>query len=83
MSGRRILIVDDEPDIRRLLGDALEAHGYVIETAADAAEAVRKGGLFLPDLVLLDIMLPDADGFNVYERLRATAPPTSAAPSSS
>ncbi len=70
MSGRRILIVDDEPDIRRLLGDTLESHGYVVETAADAAEAVRKGGLFLPDLVLLDIMLPDADGFSVYERLR-------------
>ena len=62
MNGRRILIVDDEPDIRRIVADTLTSHGYVVETAADGLEGVRKGGLFLPDLVLLDIMMPDMDG---------------------
>ncbi len=70
MNGRRILVIDDEPDIRRMLETTLTDHGYVVETAADGLEGVRKGALFLPDLVLLDIMMPDMDGFTVYERLR-------------
>ena len=70
MSGRRILIIDDEPDLRRIVADTLTSHGYVVETAADGTEGTRKGALFLPDLVLLDIMMPDMDGFTVYERLR-------------
>jgi len=71
MSGRRILVVDDEPDIRRVLADTLTSHGYVVETAADGLEGTRKGALFLPDLVLLDIMMPDMDGFEVCRRLKA------------
>jgi DNA-binding response OmpR family regulator len=71
MSMRRILVVDDEPDILRLVKEALVDAGYGVETAACGTEAVRKGALLLPDLVLLDIMMPDLDGFVVYERLRA------------
>ena len=71
MSGRRILIVDDEPDIRRLVGEALEVTGYDVHTAANGEEAIRAASLYIPDLVLLDIMMPDMDGFTVYERLRA------------
>lgn len=70
MGKRRILVVDDEPDIRRLVSAALDASGYDVHTAANGAEAVREASLCLPDLVLLDVMMPDADGFAVYERLR-------------
>ncbi|MCX6362725.1 MAG: response regulator [Actinobacteria bacterium] len=68
---KRILVVDDEPDIRRLVAQALEVTGYDVQTAANGAEALRAASLFIPDLVLLDIMMPDMDGFAVYERLRA------------
>ena len=67
---KRILVVDDEPDLRRLVAEALTGSGYDVQTAANGAEAVRAAGLYLPDLVLLDIMMPDADGFTVYGRLR-------------
>ncbi|HQF51616.1 MAG TPA: response regulator, partial [Thermoleophilia bacterium] len=67
---KRILVVDDEPDIRRLVAEALQSNGYDVRTAANGGEAVRTGALFLPDLVLLDIMMPDMDGFTVYEKLR-------------
>ncbi|NLG64989.1 MAG: response regulator [Actinobacteria bacterium] len=68
---QRILVVDDEADIRRLIREALGAAGYDVATAASGKEAVRVGSTFLPDLVLLDVMMPDADGFTVYEWLRA------------
>ena len=68
---RRILVVDDEPDIRVLVDEALTMAGYDVTTAANGAEAVSKAAATLPDLVLLDIVMPDADGFTVYERLRA------------
>jgi DNA-binding response OmpR family regulator len=70
MSRRRILVVDDDPDLRRIVGDALEGAGYDVRAAADGREAVSTASLYLPDLVLLDVMMPDADGFTVYERLR-------------
>ncbi len=68
---RRILVVDDEPDIRLLVDEALTMAGYDVTTAANGAEALSKAAATLPDLVLLDIVMPDADGFTVYERLRA------------
>lgn len=67
---QRILVVDDEPDIRRLVEEALTGAGYEVATAANGREAVRVSSTFLPDLVLLDVMMPDADGFTVCERLR-------------
>ncbi len=71
MTKRRILVVDDEADIRQLVGEALEGSGYDVRTAAGGKEAIRTAALYLPDLVLLDIMMPEMDGFTVYERLRA------------
>ena len=67
---KRILVVDDEPDIRRLVAESLQSTGYDVQTAANGGEAVRTATLFIPDLVLLDIMMPEMDGFSVYERLR-------------
>lgn len=71
MAKRRILVVDDEVDIRRLVSEALEASGYEVRTAGSGEEAIRAAALQLPDLVLLDVMMPGMDGFTVYERLRA------------
>lgn len=71
LMAKRILVVDDEPDIRRLVAEALEVTGYDVQTAANGEGAIRAASLYIPDLVLLDIMMPDMDGFTVYERLRA------------
>ena len=71
MGAKRILVVDDEPSILRLVDEALTADGYQVETAVDGEEALRKGAMTLPDLVLLDVMMPRIDGFATYEQLRA------------
>ncbi len=68
---KRILVVDDEPAVRRLVTEALTAAGYEVQAAADGDEAVRLASLALPDLVLLDVMMPAIDGFTVAERLRS------------
>jgi len=70
MGARRILVVDDHPDVLRLVDEALSGAGYEVVCAPDGRSAVRDGALTLPDLVLLDIGLPDEDGFTVYKRLR-------------
>jgi len=70
MGAKRILVVDDNPDVLRLVDDALSAAGYEVTTSPDGRSALRDATLSLPDLVLLDIGLPDHDGFTVYARLR-------------
>ena len=71
MAKRRILVVDDEADIRHLVGEALTASGYDVRVAADGRDAIRTAAQYLPDLVLLDVTMPGMDGYAVYERLRA------------
>jgi len=73
----RILVVDDEPNIRTTLSRALDLEGFAAETAANAAEALEKVAAWHPDLVLLDLRLPDHDGLWVIEQLSALpqAPP--------
>jgi two-component system KDP operon response regulator KdpE len=73
MSGARILVVDDEPQVHRFLKPALEAAGYVVERADSAAEGLRLAGTHNPAMILLDLGLPDMDGQDVLIRLRAVS----------
>lgn len=70
MGKKRILIVDDEAVIIKFLRANLEANGYETLTAMDGAEALQKVERELPDLIILDIMMPKTDGFEVCRRLR-------------
>lgn len=67
----RVLVVDDEPMIADLLSMGLSLCGWEVSVAHDGATAVAEGTARQPDLVLLDIMLPDMDGLDVLRRLRA------------
>ncbi|MEV4032292.1 response regulator transcription factor [Streptomyces umbrinus] len=71
----RLLVVDDEPAIVDTVARFLRFVGYEVRTAATGREALALAREFLPDLVLLDIMLPDSDGFEVLNRLRADGLP--------
>lgn len=70
MSGQRILVVDDEPQIRRALDIALRGHGYDVTLAEQSAAALVHLGSNPPDLVILDLMLPDLDGLSLLRELR-------------
>ena len=69
----RILSVDDEPDVTELLRFHLTKAGYEVWTASSGREAIETIRSWRPDLVLLDLMLPDIDGFGVCEILRRNA----------
>jgi two-component system OmpR family response regulator len=68
----RILVVDDEPAITELVGMALRYEGFAVAAAATGREALARAEEFRPDLVVLDIMLPDLTGLEVCRRLRQT-----------
>ena len=68
--GARILIVDDHRDNVELLQARLESRGYVIETAADGQEALDRVATDPPDLILLDVMMPNIDGIEVARRIK-------------
>jgi two-component system, OmpR family, response regulator len=67
----QVLVVDDEPNIRELVQVALKFHGCSVTTAGTGNDALRQAGSDRPDLIVLDVMLPDMDGFEVCRRLRA------------
>ena len=67
---RKILVVEDDPSALRLAGYALEQEGYQVITASDGLEGVRKARDEHPDLIILDIMLPGLDGYEVCQQLR-------------
>ncbi len=71
MSGSRILVVDDEPNITDLVAMALRYEGFDVETAGTGGAALKAVDAFRPELIILDVMLPDLDGFAVTERLQA------------
>ena len=65
----RVLVVDDEESITQLVSTVLRYEGFEVETAAVGRAAVQLARTFQPDIVVLDVMLPDLDGFEVYRRL--------------
>jgi two-component system OmpR family response regulator len=70
----RVLVVDDEPNIRALLSQTLRLVSFEVRTAETGAEAVSAAQEFAPDLVVLDVMLADIDGFEVARRLGERVP---------
>lgn len=67
---KRILIVEDDADLLELLSFNLKKAGFSVATAADGVEGLKKARSLVPNLILLDIMLPELDGFAVCETLR-------------
>jgi two-component system OmpR family response regulator len=70
-NGHRILVVDDEPNIVDVVSMALRFQGFTVDSAGTGAEAVAKVRDFKPQLIVLDVMLPDMEGFDVAKRLGA------------
>jgi CheY-like chemotaxis protein len=69
------LVVDDEPSVRALLEVTLEMEGYEIASAPDGATALRLAAELKPDVITLDVMMPDMDGWEVASRLEGTGVP--------
>lgn len=71
MTGQSILVVDDEPQIREIVGLYLERAGFQVRLAGDGPAALQALTAALPDLVILDVMLPGVDGLEITRRLRS------------
>ena len=67
----KVLVVDDEPNIRELVEVALKFHGCAVAVSASGKDALHQTESYEPDLIILDVMLPDMDGFEVCRALRA------------
>ena len=74
MDNVKILIADDEPDILDIMVKKVEAEGFAVIAAQDGQEAWEKIQSGLPDVILLDLMMPKMDGFTVLEKLRKNPP---------
>jgi DNA-binding response OmpR family regulator len=72
---KRVLVVEDDATIARVLEDNLVYEGFTVECASDGVQAVEKVARFVPDLVLLDLMLPQSSGFDVCRELSARPKP--------
>ena len=77
MSQARILVVDDEPDIRQLVQEILEDEGYLVQVAKDGESARLIYAQEKPDLVLLDIWMPDIDGISLLKEWSSSGKPES------
>ena len=73
---KRILVIEDEPQMLLGLRDNLELEGYEVQTASDGDEGLARAASFTPDLVILDVMLPKKNGFDVCRELRARSSAT-------
>ncbi|OVE77917.1 hypothetical protein BVX98_01580 [bacterium F11] len=67
---KKVLIVDDDPDVLFVIGTALESEGYVCKEAQDGLDAIQKIYLDLPDVIILDFMMPKLDGHSVTIKLK-------------
>ena len=70
MKNIKILLVDDEPDILEFIGYNLKKEGFVVETAQNGMEGLKQAKIFRPDLILLDVMMPQMDGMEMCAELR-------------
>jgi len=70
----RVLVVDDDPTVAEVVARYLEREGHAVETVADGRSAIESAAARLPDIVVLDLMLPGLDGLEVCRRLRGLAP---------
>ena len=66
----KILIIDDDPEIVKLLATILRPHGYVVSDACDGKDGLKRAYELQPDLIILDVMMPEMDGWDVCTRLR-------------
>jgi two-component system, cell cycle response regulator DivK len=69
---KKILVVDDEPQLRELFSHALEVEGYTVKSAVDGEEALAIVSSFQPDLILLDLNMPNMDGWTAASHLKAS-----------
>ncbi|MBF0619971.1 MAG: response regulator [Candidatus Omnitrophica bacterium] len=67
----KVLVIDDEPGVLNLLQKRLEANGYAVVTAVDGIDGMRKMRAELPDLAILDVMMPEMDGFSLLKEIRS------------
>ena len=74
MAEKKILIIDDEGDLVETVSFRLESHGYNVASAKSGEEGLKLANRFMPDLILLDVMMPGIDGFTTCERMRALDP---------
>lgn len=70
MQNTKILLVDDEPNILIALEFLFEQEGYIVEKAFDGLQALEKAHVFRPQVIILDVMMPNLDGFEVAKRIR-------------
>ncbi len=71
MSDIKVLVVDDEPNIRDLLSASLKFAGYEVQTAINGKKAIEAAVTWQPDIIVLDVMLPDMNGFSITKKLRS------------
>lgn len=74
---KKVLVVDDDADLLELVSFNLKRAGYAIATASNGVEAIKKARSIGPDLIVLDVMMPELDGFEVCEILRRDSATTS------
>jgi CheY-like chemotaxis protein len=71
MKQQRVLVVDDNPDSITIIRSILDAHGFLVDVAESGPEALKKLESNVPDVLLLDVMMPEMSGIEVLERLKA------------
>jgi DNA-binding response OmpR family regulator len=72
---KRILVIEDDPNLSKILRDTLSFEGFSVDCVGDGAQAVERSAAFSPDLVMLDLMLPNRDGFELCQTLRRSGAP--------